>query len=593
MSLWHVSDAFLLEVYAIRTRVSCLKFCPCQAQSLSSIQRIAEAARQDGADHAELQDLAKLGAHGRWPQNIERDLHRAHRRNGTGLQVRPYNVEINKRDGTRVNVSMILPHEVFGSFMSKFPKKAMAWIGGSHHRVLEYWQCARAEDWFRNFPNKFRVESEPEKVLPLRIWADDVASGKSGRCMRAACWSGAVANAPSMRRHFLIFGLDPKVFSLESQDTLWQVVAWSLTQMAIGYYPSLDHQGRCWNEDHDPGRLKLAAQPLASNGYTAVYTQTGADWKYLIELFKLPWTWETIEVCRFCRASRRGVLNYADTREDAQWTQTSRTDEDYLLAVGEPPGRCQTLGWTLSTIVDDLQHDDLLGVRLNLCGSALKMFADACVWRPDDHARGWIEKMDRQLKQGYVRFQQYCKANSLEHSTTEFTHLSLSLRKKNDWAVLKSKAHNCAVISQWLCHEAMMNAHLGERWDVLATTLRGFVEIFRMCCLPVVRFSDAEVAAFATARKQAMEGFHWLSLDASKIPAYLFKVTPKLHKMDHSLRRSIATRLNPGTHWAFSSEDWIGYMSHLGNSCHSRTMHQRAAERWLVSFDEVVLNHVP
>ena len=164
MSLWHVSDAFLLEVYAIRTHVchvyilgrgvrdshacvSCLQLCPCRGQSLSSIQRIAEAARQDGADHAELQDLARLGAHGRWPQNIERDLHRAHRRSGTGLQVRPYNVEIDKRDGTRVNVSMILPHEVFGSFMSTFSKKAMAWIGGSHLRVLEYWQCARAEDW--------------------------------------------------------------------------------------------------------------------------------------------------------------------------------------------------------------------------------------------------------------------------------------------------------------------------------------------------------------------------------------------------------------------------------------------------------------
>ena len=329
--------------------------CPCQARSLSSVQRIAEAARRDGAGHDDVVSLASLGSHGRWPQNIERDLHRAHRRSGKGLQIRPYNVEIPKRDGTMVNVSLILPHEVFGSLMSKAPRKAVAWIGGSHHRVLEFWQCARAEDWFQTFPCKARVESDPEKVLPLRIWADDVALGKSGRCLRAACWCGAVADTQSRRRHLLIFGLDPKVFSLEAQDILWQVVAWSLTQMAIGYYPSSDHQGRDWD---DPGRLQLADQPLADNGYIAVYTQTGADWKYLIELFKLPWTWETIEVCRFCRASRRGLLNYADTREDAAWTETSRTDTDYMLAVGVPPGLCQTLGWTMGSTYDDLQHDD-------------------------------------------------------------------------------------------------------------------------------------------------------------------------------------------------------------------------------------------
>ena len=215
-------SVFLLEVYAILySMLVCYVYqCPCQARSLASVQRIAEAARQDGAGHDDVVTLAKLGSHGRWPQNIERDLHRAHRRSGKGLQVRPYNVEIPKRDGTKVNVSLILPHEVFGSLMSKYPRKAVAWIGGSHHRVLEFWQCARAEDWFQTFPCKAQVESDPEKVLPLRIWADDVAFGKSGRCLRAACWCGAVADTQSKIRHLLIFGLDPKLFSLEAQDIL-------------------------------------------------------------------------------------------------------------------------------------------------------------------------------------------------------------------------------------------------------------------------------------------------------------------------------------------------------------------------------------
>ena len=97
--------AFLLEVYAIlySMRVCYVSQCPCQARSLSSVQRIAEAARRDGAGHDDVVALASLGSHGRWPQNIERDLHRAHRRSGRGLQVRPYNVEIPKRDGTLVD----------------------------------------------------------------------------------------------------------------------------------------------------------------------------------------------------------------------------------------------------------------------------------------------------------------------------------------------------------------------------------------------------------------------------------------------------------------------------------------------------------
>eukprot|EP00969_Alexandrium_andersonii_P248176 10967668-Alexandrium_andersonii.AAC.1 len=95
-------------------------------------------------------------------------------------------------------------------------------------------------------------------------------------------------------------------------------------------------------------------------------------------------------------------------------------------------------------IHDDVMHDDLLGVRLEPSGSALKELALASAWGPSLPGP-WLEKLGAQLKLAYDSFRDYCRAENIQHSMGRFSHRALGVRNMTDWPTLRAKAHNSAM----------------------------------------------------------------------------------------------------------------------------------------------------
>ena len=528
----------------------------CQARSLSSVQDEALGAVEDGLDRQHLSQLAALGSHGRHPQNIERDLHRQQQK----LHLVPvYLVEIPYRDCLgkvrTTEAAMILPHEWFGAMMTANMDYMLKLLGGRPSEAQQWWDLAEEgrPQWWSSHPMRRKILDNKSLYIPIRLWGDDAPLGKKcKRSVHAVAWTGCFGSGDANSRHFLIFAAEAKKLTTEAEDKLWTVITWSMHHAAMGRYPSCDPNGAEWT---CPRRRELAGKLFSPQGHSAVVCQVGGDWKYLNQLCRTPWTQHTEQTCRFYQCHKSaGLMNYADPRDNAPWVNTMRDPTEYLSLVTRgftivPPPVTAFMGFCTDMMVDDAMHDDLLGIRLNLCASTLVWLAGEKFWVPHARDKARLPQLDEQLAEAYQSMTKFCRRNALKHSLILFTHNTVGQRDANAWAELKTGtgAANTAILSLWLSQELSPHSTRGQQWQLLATTLYGFASLYILLSEPVVRFNDDQVTLLQVSRRYALEGYHELSRQAAADGKWLFYMQPKFHKYDVCLRAAARTRLNPGS----------------------------------------------
>ena len=232
--------------------------------------------------------------------------------------------------------------------------------------------------------------------------------------------------------------------------------------------------------------------------------------------------------------------------------------------------------------MDDIVHDALLGVRLTRCGSAMRDMADMQWWAPEVPGP-WVVKLNHQLHHAYAAFKKWCLKHQMEHSGTPCKASTLSMSSLTSWPELKIKANNCATVTLWLASE--LQARLCDSPIMRALfTMWGFAARYCIWSGAEQQLSDHEVQSLKTARSAALEGYHWLSLNASQTNRYAYLLRPKFHKLDDCVRKAIKTRRNPAWFWSFADESWVGAISKLSGSAHNRCLAQRVPSRWLAIF---------
>ena len=333
------------------------------------------------------------------------------------------------------------------------------------------------------------------------------------------------------------------------------MLAWSLDMLATGRYPFFDPSRQTWQDAGDKRREALFGEYLSPYRHKGIYVQSTGDWTYPNEIYHWPWHQSAEHVCRKCFAKMgQGHLNYANAQANAPWTDPSnrRTDQEYFEAVlallGFVPPLCRVIGWTQDTVLDDVVHDDLLGVRLDLVGSALKEMSDHHFWAAGI-AGPWKERLKHQLGHAFRKFKTFCRAKSLKHSGGRRKAHSLSMTSLSCWPELKRKAHNCAVLSLWLAEELRVGfpnrPDLPPRFGALAKTMWGFAAMYHVYSGGGQRLSDSEVTLLEGARSAGLEGYHLLSLYASTCGTWLCKLQPQFHKLDESVRLACRSHRNP------------------------------------------------
>ena len=131
---------------------------------------------------------------------------------------------------------------------------------------------------------------------------------------------------------------------------------------------------------------KLANTPLIDGADAPVMTFSGfvGDWEYEVKDFKMPWHYNTEEICLTCRARKHGVaFNYADASASADWNRSEnrRTLKEYVDHVVSSGldfnPLCGLRGFHTHNFFEDQLHCDLLGGRQRMNGSILRDFVQA------------------------------------------------------------------------------------------------------------------------------------------------------------------------------------------------------------------------
>ena len=123
----------------------------------------------------------------------------------------------------------------------------------------------------------------------------------------------------------------------------------------------------------------------------------------------------------------------------------------------------------------------------------------------------------------------------------------------------KGKAFNTMVVLQWLSTVEHHGRDSGSHRSVLLRSVSRQWDLFHTC--KSIYFSDAQAQLYCRDASRVLTCMKALFLESEKSGSLLWSLRPKSHLYKHIKDDVASTRRNPGSHWCFSDERFVGYMS--------------------------------
>ena len=347
--------------------------------STPDLQKLASAAFKDGLHHPQVRALAALGAWGKYPANMQRDLLQAV---GADCKLKfatcHFKVSLlgPKGVGLPTDVTMILPHKLFSMLYHHRPAAFQSSVlGGGPGNIRAFWRAMKDHPLVQSNP-ALRAREDLFKVVPLGIHGDGVnyQQIKAGsKSLEVLSWSSLLSKAPTKVDCFLIFLIVKSVVTVSGFMKTWprvyKVLIWSLEALACGTWPTLDWEGRAW-EDATSNDFIKQGQPLAE-GYCGLLFVLRSDLDFLANHYGLNHP-SSNNPCVLCRADRTmGSAPWTDCRSSASWRATIWTSEGWLASHADCHPLLKMPGGGICLVYPDLMHVKHLGTDLILLGSVL------------------------------------------------------------------------------------------------------------------------------------------------------------------------------------------------------------------------------
>ena len=160
----------------------------------------------------------------------------------------------------------------------------------------------------------------------------------------------------------------------------------------------------------------------------------------------------------------------------------------------------------------------------------------------------------------------------------------------DDYPCLKAKGHTAAMVSLWLA-DLLERVQTTKHQRVRCMLFRGLKRAWLGYKLTThlqdesghnFELTAGGVSELAKAREEVLLSWNYLCDEAQRGVTAVRPWKPKVHAWDHGIREAFASRITPSSRWAFSDEDWLGYMSRLLTKAHPTTRCRVMLERWLM-----------
>ena len=346
------------------------------------VQRLAQAAVDDGLEHPDVQKLGLIGSQGKFPGNTHRDLlllsgNHALVATPPTLQapIRLKFQTVNETTSREIPLDFLLPHKLFSALYNTLPRSfASTILGDDEGNVMRFWDAMRTHPVVVGRPEL--QGNGMEKVVPISIHGDGVrymqTTRAGGKGLEVLSWTSMLSQGSTKTTNYLIFLLEKGLVKdygfVHTWNTVWEVVTWSLEALRSGLWPLVDWNGNEFAAETEDFLMK--GQPLAG-GYSAFVFTLRSDIDFLANHFKLNHPTSNAP-CALCQADRNLQSRpWTDCRLNAAWRPTIWTAQAWADAHPTCHPFFKMHGAGIDLVFPDLMHCKHLGTDQLLIGSVL------------------------------------------------------------------------------------------------------------------------------------------------------------------------------------------------------------------------------
>ena len=503
-------------------------------------------------------------------QNANRDFER-HVRRHAPIDLEPYSVDLehHKSDGEGTHeqtVDILLPHEQIAQLYSE--KDSFDTLMRPNSADIEqYWDAYSQDEWFQQHPLRDSISERPTDHVPLRLHGYDVPMGKK-MCLLVILFYAVLTSHLGEGSRMLIAALPLTHITAGGLHMVYNVIRWSLDCLQQNTWPSTAHDGSGLSSE----RASKSGQPICGSN-VCILAEIVGDWKWVWETLALKWYWQSQLCCHWCRAELSGMMCYGNFRHNAPHRSTRRTHREYLETFASPaqvPPLMMILGMMLERVMHDFMHMVALGVAQQLVGS---LVIELCGEGYFGSVRGgkYLHRLRRQLRQAWLSFKGWAELHGISHSQYCFTPGMFSVKSGQSYPTFKGKAANTMRVVSWLAH-AVVARHANDLRSVVARELD---KLWQLCHKHSSWFTTTEAKAFHKHVRRFLLAYNVLSHRAYIRGEHLWALRPKFHQLDHLGYETLRTLRNPGSHWTFADESYIGKIARLIPA--ERFKHSRAS----------------
>ena len=344
------------------------------------VQKLAAAAHSDGLMHPEIVKISNIGAAGKFPANMHRDLMLISGKMSTIHEVATtIPIRLKAKEGLSradTNLQFLLPHKLFAYIYASMPSAFLSsLLGGDLANLDKFWEAMKDHPYVLRRPQLLH-RSDLKKVVPIAIHGDGVGymrtRGAGGKSLDVLSWSSLLSHGATKVCSFLMFLVVKSVTRdtgfEQSWPKVWRILCWSLQALAAGTWPMKNWEGKDFDESSFD--FKLKGTPLAE-GYAAIVFVLRSDLEYLANHFGLHSPSSNTPCCLCCADRQMDSLPWTDVRQSAKWRATTW---DPVKWAQENPA-CHPLlrmpGSGLDIVFPDLMHCKHLGTDQLLLGGVL------------------------------------------------------------------------------------------------------------------------------------------------------------------------------------------------------------------------------
>jgi hypothetical protein len=523
---------------------------------------LAECASLDGCTHPEINDIAKMGCHGKYPGNVHRDLLTRFVKDVSvpePLQVPVRCLNPKTLQKGEEEAAIFLPHMVFSklanlpNFNQLFPTSMLE----------QFWHTLERNGDPGLPGHPMRTQNWRRFTIPLFVHGDGVQYANNNSLM-VWSWGALMTCFNSLQSKYLICCWPKSATSEKTWEDLLEVICWSFCALQKGYHPSHDHTGAPLKKGSPFYEKK--GQPLA-NGYRGCIWAIMGDAEFAANCLGLP-HWASTHPCAECDAT-------SNQEHLAKWFKNIEIDTQefervsYAEALANPcssnPLFHSIPGLSTKFVRGDALHIAFVhGVHSHVMGSVLHYI---CYFNgPGRQATPPQERLS-------VIWQAVQKAYKDLNSSTRLSNLRLSMftnpkEPHSSYPTLSIKGSEAKHLLPALlvvCKSLLKPDIFHER--CMLDCMEHLQKVVDLYSEADIVLTEQEWEKVYTLGKGFLDIYSLLNGWAEEQERLLFHKVWKFHSFQHMVENS--KWLNPRCHWCFSQEDFVGKISLLTYSISS------------------------